>query len=175
MRLWNSGAQPFRGPMGLIYVDILVQPGIAKKLTKFYQGLLRVPVLIDKINGENAAICTVGPHQYLRFIEREIGNYNLYDFHVAYNITNYNEGRDIAASHGKIKREGTGQVCFVDGPFDSKNGKTILEFQQEWRSVYHSDFMRPLVNRWPIISEPFSDQAELTADLADFPKFSAGK
>ena len=117
--------------MGLIYVDILVQPGIAKKLTKFYQGLLRAPVLIDKFNGENTAICTVEPHQYLRFIEREIGNYNLYDFHVAYNITNYNEARDIAASHGKIKREGTGQVCFVDGLFDSNNGKTILEFQQE--------------------------------------------
>ena len=117
----------------------------------------------------------MGPHQYPRFIEREIGNYNLYDFHVAYNITNYNEARDITASHGKIKREGTGQVCFVDGPFDSKNGKTILEFQQEWRSVYHSDFMRPLVNRWLIISKPFSDQAELTADLAYFPKFSAGK
>jgi len=136
---------------------------------------LRAPVLIDKFNGENAAICTVEPYQYLRFIEREIGNYNLYDFHVAYNITNYNEARDIAASHGKIKREGTGQVCFVDGPFDSKNGKTILELQQERRSVYHSDFMRPLVNRWPIISEPFSDQAELTADLADFPKISVGK
>ena len=106
--------------MRLIYVDILVQPGIAKKPTKFYQRLLRAPVLVDKINGENAAICTVGPHQYLRFIEREIKNYNLYDFHVAYNITNYNEARDIAASHGKIKREGTGQGCFVDGPFDSK-------------------------------------------------------
>jgi hypothetical protein len=169
--------------MGLIYVDIFVQPGIAKKLIKFYQGLLKAPVLIDQINGGNAAFCTVGPHQYLRFIEREIKNYNLYDFqvayyitnYVAYYITNYNEARDIAASHGKIKREGTGQVCFVDGPFDSKNGKTILEFQQEWRCVYHSNFMRPLVNRRPIISELFSDQTEVTADLAEFSKFPAGK
>ena len=75
----------------------------------------------------------------------------------------------------KIKGEETGQICFVDGPFDSKNGSTILEFQQEWRSVYHSDFMRPLVNRWPIISEPLSDQAEVSADFADFPKFCARK
>ena len=59
--------------------------------------------------------------------------------------------------------------------FDLKNGSTILEFQLEWRSVYHYDFMRPLVNRWPIISEPLSDQAEVTADFADFPKFCAGK
>ena len=49
--------------------------------------------------------------------------------------------------------------------------KVILEFQQEWRSVDHSDFMRPLFNRWPVISEPLSDQAEVTADLVDFPKF----
>ena len=163
MRLWESGVQPFFVPMGLIYVDIRVQPGIAKKLTKFYQGLLRAPVLLDKIRGENAVIFTMGPYQYLRFIEREIENYNLYDFHIAYYITNYNEAREIAASHGKLKGEGAGQVCFIDGPFDKKNGKTLLEFQQEWRSVYHSDFMRPLVNRWPIISEPFSVQSEVAA------------
>ena len=35
--------------------------------------------------------------------------------------------------------------------------------------------MRPLVNRWLIISEPLFDEAEVPADLADLPKFSAGK
>ena len=35
--------------------------------------------------------------------------------------------------------------------------------------------MRPLVHRWLIISEPLSDQPEVTADLADFPKFFVGK
>ena len=73
------------------------------------------------------------------------------------------------------KGEGTGEACFVDGPFDSRNGNTVLKFQQEWRGAFHSDFMRPLVNRWLIISEPLFDQAEVTADLADLPKFSAGK
>jgi len=57
----------------------------------------------------------------------------------------------------------------------SKNGNTILEFQQKCRSINHSDFMRPLVHRWPVISEPLSDQAEVTADLTDFPKFFVGK
>ena len=103
----------------------------------------------------------MGPYQYLRFIEQELEDYNLYDFHIAYYITNYNEAREIAASQGKLKGEGPGQVCFIEGPFDKNNGKTILDFQQEWRSVYHSDFMRPLVNRWPIILEPFSVQPEV--------------
>ena len=35
--------------------------------------------------------------------------------------------------------------------------------------------MRPLVNRWLIISEPLFDEAEVPADLADLPKFSVGK
>ena len=35
--------------------------------------------------------------------------------------------------------------------------------------------MRPLVNRWLIISEPLFDQTEVTADLADLPIFSAVK
>ena len=120
MRLWNSGAQLFRGPNGVNLCWYSRSTWHSKETDQILPRIIEAPVLIDKINGENAAICTVGPHQYPRFIEREIGNYNLYDFHVAYNITNYNEARDIAASHGKIKREGTGQGCFVDGPFDSK-------------------------------------------------------
>ena len=171
MILWKAGILPFQSQLGLAYVDIPVEPGSAAALSVFYGKLLKAPFKLVSLDSEATAICTVGPHQYLRFRERELKDYNLYDFHVAYYITNYNEARDIAMKNGKLLGEGIGQVCFIDGPFDPDSGRTILGFQQEWRSVYHSDFMRPLVNRWPIISEPYSDQADILADLVDAPDF----
>ena len=98
-----------------------------------------------------------------------LDDYNLYDFHVAYYLSNYNLARDAAIESGFLRGEGRGQVCFLDGPFDPSSGELLLSFQQEWRSVYHPDFMRPLINRWPLVLEPFSDQAEVMADLADVP------
>ena len=172
MRLWQAGVLPFQRPLGLAYVDIPVKHGKTGELVVFYQELLKTPYRQERLNGETAAIFTVGPHQYLRFRERDLEDYNLYDFHVAYYVTNYNEVRDAAMKVGKLQGEGRGQVCFIEGPFDPVSGKSILKFQQEWRSVYHPDFMRPLVNRWPIISEPFLDQAEIVADLEDVPGLS---
>ena len=165
MRLWKAGVLPFQRLLGLAYFDIPVEQGRAAALSVFYEGLLKAPFRLENLEGETTAICTVGPYQYLRFRERDLDDYDLYDFHVAYYITNYNEVRDIAIRTGKLQGDGTGQICFVEGAFDPDSGKTILPFQQEWRSVYHSDFMRPLVNRWPIISEPFSDQADVMADV----------
>ncbi len=41
----------------------------------------------------------------------------------------------------------------------------MFPLENEVRSVYQRDFMRPLVNLWPITDEPFSDQAEVLADI----------
>ena len=60
---------------------------------------------------------------------------------------------------------GQGQVFFFDRIFDPDSGATVFPLENEVRSIYHRDFMRPLVNRWPIANEPFSDQAEVMADL----------
>ena len=62
-------------------------------------------------------------------------------------LSNYNFARDAAIKTGALRGEGNGQVCFLDGPFDPESGDLLLKFRQEWRSVYHPDFMRPLVNR----------------------------
>jgi hypothetical protein len=56
-------------------------------------------------------------------------------------------------------------VFFFDRIFDPDNGATVFPLENEVRSVYQRDFMRPLVNRWPITDEPFSDQAEVLGDI----------
>ncbi len=169
MRLWRDGALPFSRPLGLIYVDIPVPPDTAQQLRVFYETLLGAPFQMLDIEGEASAIVTVGPQQQLRFRERLLDDYNLYDFHVAYYISNYNVARDAAIGADVLRGGGKGQVCFIDGPFNPETGELLLGFQQEWRSIHHPDFMRPLINRWPLVWEPFSDQAEVMADLTDVP------
>jgi hypothetical protein len=73
--------------------------------------------------------------------------------------------RERIAASGYMTGEGRGRVFFFDRIYDPDNGDTVFALVNEVRSVYHPDFMRPLVNRWPIVDEPFSDQAEVMADL----------
>ena len=175
LKLHAAGSLPFLKPLGLSYVDIPVKPGKAVLLEKFYRELLNTPTEFLDIDGENSLKVTYGPHQYVRFRERELEDYELYSFHVAYYVTDYNAYRDRVIEQGSLQGEGRGQVFFFDGPFDPDTGEEILKFTQEVRSVYHPDFMRPLVNRWPIVSEPFSDQRAVMETLADVPGLVYGE
>ena len=74
-----------------------------------------------------------------------------------------------------MQGDGAGQVFLFDEIFDPDTGEAILKFTQEVRSIYHPDYMRPLVNRWPITAEPFSDQREVMESLADVPGLVYGE
>lgn len=169
LRLYSPGSIPFLRPLGLAYIDIPVEPGKTEPLEKFYRDLVDTPTTLCELAGEKSLIVTFGPYQYVRFREREIEDYELYSFHVAYYVTNYNPYRDRVIEQESLQGEGLGQVFFFDELFDPDTGDMILRFPQEVRSVYHPDFMRPLVNRWPLISEPYSDQQEVMQSLADVP------
>jgi hypothetical protein len=166
IRLLEAGSVPFSKPLGLVYVDIPVRPGLAKPLTDFYKKVMAAPVQVQKIDGETTAVVNMGPYQFVRYRERKLKDYNLHDFHIAYYVTHYNTIREKAIKAEALMGDGVGQLFFCRGPFDPKTGEPILDFVQEVRSIYHPDFMRPLVNRWPIIDEPFSQQGDIVRDLA---------
>lgn len=167
LRLQKAGTVPFLRPLGMNYVDVPVEPGLAAPIGGFFSRLMEAPVAMRSIRGERSAVVTMGPFQYARFRERKLKDYDLYRFHMAYYVSRYNRIRDAVAEQGCMDGKGLGQVFFFSEIFDPENGDTLLEMTQEARSVYHPDFMRPLVNRWPIVGEPFSDQAAAQAALAD--------
>lgn len=169
LRLLAAGKIPFQRPLGLVYVDIPVAPGKAEPIAGFYRSVMNAPATVRKMNGEVTAVVTMGPFQEVRFRERELDDHNLYDFHIAYYISNYNQIRDQAIAADCLQGDGMEQLFFFAGPFDPESGEVILQFVQEARSIYHPDYMRPLVNRWPITSEPYSHQADILADLANVP------
>lgn len=165
--LHRAGSIPFLHPLGLTYVDIPVMPGKAEAVADFYRRVMGAPAEISLLDGEISAVVTFGAHQYVRYRERERDDYDLHDFHVACYVSNYNEIRDRVVEQGSLKGDGFGQIFFFDEIFDPDNGEMIVRFQQEIRSIYHPDFMRPLVNRWPMNDEPFTDLATVTREIVN--------
>ena len=98
-------------------------------------------------------------------MEKELDSYELYNFHISFHVTHYNRAREMIKERGALMGTGEGEVFFFDKIFNPETGANIFSMTSEVRSVYHGDYMRPLINRWPIIQEPFSDQAEVMVDL----------
>ncbi len=165
LRLHAAGSIPFQHPLGIAYVEISVPPGSAESIAAFYTEVFRAIAVVETLDGAPAAIINTGPFQTARFVERDLETHDTHNFHLSYHVTHYNEARERIAAAGALQGTGTGQVFFFDRLFDPESGATIFPVTNEVRSVYHPDFMRRLVNRWPLIDEPFSDQAEVMADL----------
>ena len=165
LRLHAAGTAPFLRPLGIAYVKIFVPPGAAADIAAFYRKVFGAIAAVETGGGAPTALVNAGPHQTLQFIERDLDSYDTHNFHVSFHVTHYNRVRERISESGYMSGEGLGQVFFFDRIFDPDTGDTVFLFVNEVRSVYHPDFMRPLVNRWPLVDEPFSDQAEVMADL----------
>lgn len=174
LRLHPAGSIPFLRPLGIAYVEVPVPPGTADNIAKFYNKIVRAPVEVGAIEGERTAIISAGPYQQIRFIERALDDYDTHNMHISYNATNYNELREMLAANDSLMGIGRGEVFFFNKIFDPDTGETIFTIQNEVRSVYHPDFMRPLVNRWPIVEEPFADQTQANRALANDTGFAPG-
>jgi len=61
---------------------------------------------------------------------------------------------------------GQNQIFFFNKIFDPDTGDEIFKLDNEVRSFYQEDFMRPLINRWPMSDEPFSVQRDPNREQA---------
>jgi hypothetical protein len=165
IRLHSSKSMHFLKPLGIGYVEIPVPNGVADDILKFYCEVFHSIATIENRDGNKTAAINVGPFQKLYFVEKELDSYELYNFHISFHVTHYNRAREMIKERGALMGTGEGEVFFFDKIFDPETGANIFSMTNEVRSVYHGDYMRPLINRWPIIQEPFSDQAEVMVDL----------
>tara|TARA_B100000029_G_scaffold162573_1_gene158620 strand:+ start:877 stop:1785 length:909 start_codon:yes stop_codon:yes gene_type:complete len=165
IRLHSSKSMHFLKPLGIGYVEIPVPNGVADDILKFYCEVFHSIATIENRDGNKTAAINVGPFQKLYFVEKELDSYELYNFHISFHVTHYNRAREMIKERGALMGTGEGEVFFFDKIFDPETGASIFSMTNEVRSVYHGDYMRPLINRWPIIQEPFSDQAEVMVDL----------
>ena len=156
-------------------MEVPSPPGKAKRVGNFYEKIVGAPVQIIEVGGTEAAIISAGPHQEIKFIERELDDYDTYSMHISYHVTHYNELRQRLNEHGSLVGLGGGEAFFFNKIFDPETGEILMTFQNEVRSVYHPDFMRPLINRWPMNDEPFTDHTTAMREFAKSAGFMPGK
>ena len=157
LRLHPTGSLPFPRVLGLPYVELPVPAGCAAGIGRFYQQIMQAPVTFEG----SAVQVTMGPYQWVRFVETEgLANYDNGPFHIAYYVSRYSSVFDTISGRGGKIGGGGDQVFFFDDLFDPDTGKDVFAFGNEVRSFYHVDFMRPLVNRWPMSDEPISFQRD---------------
>ena len=165
LRLHAAGSIEFLQPLGLVYVNVSVPPRTAEPIAGFYRQIMHCPALCTEIDGELTTQVSVGPYQSLRYREREVADYATHNLHVAIYVTHFNELRRYMIEHGNFLYDALDQTFFFEQPLDPAGGGPLFHLQHEVRGLYHPDYMRPLVNRWPLVAEPFSDQATIRARL----------
>ena len=174
LRLHSYGTLEFTKPLGIAYVEVPAPLGKAARIGKFYEKIVGAPVQISTVGDTEAAIILAGPHQEIKFIERELDDYDTYTMHISYHVTHYNELRETLKEHGSLMGLGEGEAFFFDKIFDPDTGELLMTLQNEVRSLYHPDFMRPLINRWPMNDEPFTDHTTAMREFAKSAGFMPG-
>lgn len=150
IRLHKAGSLPTMMNLALAYVELWAPPGSSAAIGEFYDQVLRAP---HARNGGriNAAVhITMGPHQTLRFVERDDAPTEPHNNHVAVYLTRYREVYQRMAELRILMEKDRFEQFRFNRILDLKTGKPMMEFEHEMRSLYHGDFGRALVNRGDI-------------------------
>ncbi len=179
-RIHVHAASPdlFPKPVGLFQVDLPIRPGTADGIGAYYRELFDTPVEMGQVQGRPAALVRMGANQLVVFHEAEPQGFDFdyRSFHLAFYTTRYERiAARLAQRPASIKGQAGAVMFFSRDIFDLGSGEQLLALENEVRSIYHPDFMRPLVNRWPMVSEPFTDQFQSRRELVSAVGFTPGK
>jgi hypothetical protein len=153
VRVHDSHKLPTRGPVGIPGVQLDVPPGTAPGIARFYREVMRCPAELAGRKGAREVRVQAGPHQAFQFVETKgAQEAPAHNNHVAVYVTDYWQlyetlgARDLIMEPVGIARE---QFRFSD-IVDLDSGTLLYRIEHEIRSLYHPDFLHPLVNRLPV-------------------------
>jgi hypothetical protein len=135
--------------VGIPYVEVLVRPGTAAGIARFYQNVLNARASVTQ-NGEGVvARVQVGRQQSLLFREttEEIRPYD--GHHIAVYIGNFSDPHQFLKDRNLITQESDAHQYRFQSIVDPETGETLCEIEHEVRSLYHPMWGRELVNRNP--------------------------
>jgi hypothetical protein len=135
--------------LGMPYVEFDVPVGTARGIAAFYPAMIGTPATVTNGDGTTARV-KVGKDQYLVFREtdRPLPDYD--EHHVQIYVV------DFSGPHrrlGKLvnREDNQYQYRFRD-IVDLESGRHLFTIEHEVRSMTNPMFMRPLVNRNPLLS-----------------------
>ena len=139
--------------LGIPYVEFDVTADTADAIAAFYIRMIDVPAQVER-DGTGAAVARVlvGHGQYFIFREttRPLPEYDHH--HVQIYIANFSGPYQRLRERSLISQEDSQYQYRFRDIIDPDSGRHLFTVEHEVRSVTHPMFLRPLINRNPLIT-----------------------
>lgn len=144
------GPNSFPGQyLGIPYAEMLVAPGTAEGIARFYEQVLDTPAAVRNGGEGKRTEVAMGFDQQLIYQETQ-GAIPDYDgHHIAIHIANFSAPHAYLAERGLLTEESDQHQYRFQAIVDPESGETLAELEHEVRSLKHPMFKRHLVNRNP--------------------------
>ena len=138
--------------LGIPYVEFDVPVGTADGIAEFYRRMIEVPARVER-NGEGAvARVTVGRDQYLTFRETDRPQPEFDNHHVAIYLVNFSGPYRRLRERNLVSQEDNRYQYRFKDIVDLDTGRVLFTIEHEVRSVTHPMYLRPLINRNPMVN-----------------------
>ncbi|MCZ6888113.1 MAG: hypothetical protein O7H39_06425 [Gammaproteobacteria bacterium] len=144
------GPDKFEGVgLGIPYAEVMVAPGSAEGITRFYTEVFDTPArTIDDNEGPRSEVM-MGTHQWLTFRETDAAIPDYDGHHIAIYVANFSRPHGFLAEKELITEESDQHQYRFQAIVDPDSGETLVELEHEVRSVKHPMLKRNLLNRNP--------------------------
>jgi len=154
VRCYEPDAARF-GPinLGIPYVELDVPLGTAHAIADFYRHMLDVPARVERDETAGvAAKVLVGCNQHFIYRETDRPLPEFDDHHVQIYLVNFSKPYRLLRERNLISQEdGRYQYRFRQ-IIDLESGGHLFMLEHEVRSVSHPMYLRPLINRNPLMN-----------------------
>lgn len=142
-----NGSQRLQMDLGIAYAEMVVAPGTAEGIARFYDEVFATPVSV-RTDGESVyADVRMGFNQSFIFREstEEIPAYD--GHHIAIYVANFSSPHQKLQECGAITEESDQHQYRFQSIIDPNTGEVLAELEHEVRSLHHPMKRRTLVNR----------------------------
>lgn len=143
------------GPIGLgiPYVEFDVPSGAANAIADFYGRMLDLPSSVERDGGNGTvARVMVGRDQHFLFRETDRPLPEFDGHHVQIYIVNFSGPYDRLRERNLISQEDNRYQYRFRSIIDLDSGHPLFTVEHEVRSITHPMYLRPLVNRNPMMT-----------------------
>ena len=138
--------------LGIPYVEFNVPVGTADAIAEFYRRMIEVPARVERNGNGPVARVTVGHDQELLFRETDRPQPEFDNHHVAIYLVNFSGPYRKLREHNLVSQEDNRYQYRFRDIVDLDSGRLLFTIEHEVRSVTHPMYLRPLINRNPVLT-----------------------
>jgi len=139
--------------LGMGYVEFEVPMGTADGIARFYEQVLFASARVIEEGGARVAMIQCAQGQHLQFRETA-GEPPAYDgHHIQIYLLRFGDTHRKLSEMGLISQENTQYLYRFEKIVDPVDGRVLFEIEHEMRSMTHPLFLRPQVNRNPVMGQ----------------------